>query len=93
MMLPAVAQAQDVDHRQERELRFSTETAEECDDAAADPETIVVCGQRDRSDEYRSPIPHEVDPKIRTLPGFEPPTCKNHLLSFCGGLGTAGPPR
>ncbi len=61
-----------------------------CEDTVQEDGSIIVCRELEDSDQYLSPIPREVDPKIRILPGFEPPPCENHLLSFCGRFGGGG---
>ena len=63
-----------------------------CEENTADADIIIVCAERDRTEDYRSPIPRPVDPKIRILPGFEPPPCVNNLLSFCGRFGGPSTP-
>lgn len=63
-----------------------------CDETVQEDGSIIVCGRLEDFERYMSPLPRGVDPKIRILPGFEPPPCENHLLSYCGGFGGGGDP-
>lgn len=63
-----------------------------CEEGLREDGTIVVCRAVDDAERYMSPLPQPVDPQIRILPGFEPPPCENHLLSFCGRFGGSSQP-
>ncbi|AKQ41187.1 hypothetical protein CP97_02725 [Aurantiacibacter atlanticus] len=65
---------------------------ESCEDGVQLDGTIVVCRKLVGSERYMSPLPKPTDPQIRVLPGFDPPPCENHLLSFCGGFGGSSRP-
>ncbi|VVT04505.1 exported hypothetical protein [Erythrobacter sp. EC-HK427] len=85
---PMAGSAQEADAQAtHNQPRITAREEEACGQNFTDANVITVCGRRDQTEEYRSPIPRPVDPQIRILPGFEPPPCENHLLSFCGRFG------
>ena len=92
LLIAVPAPAQDEFGPVEGDLLTDIGEASECVDTVQQDGTIFVCRELEDAAEYRSVIPHEVDPKIRILPGFEPLPCENNLLSFCGGFGGGGNP-
>ena len=92
--LASPASAQDVYGPSEREVERGQVRREvrACEDTVQQDGAIIVCRQVENAERYLSPLPREVDPQIRILPGFEPPPCENNLLSFCGGIGRPPPP-
>ncbi|MDJ0278834.1 hypothetical protein QLH51_18740 [Sphingomonas sp. 2R-10] len=82
LCLTAPAQGQSID----RILAAAAERAAARDCTPAGQNEVVVCGDRDRDDRYRLPLPNVRDPAEAGAVAGEvpPPSVENPFLSGCG---------